>query len=325
MNSILVTIDVEDFFEGPRPGYDLLFARTSEGVFGISTIMDELESAGGRGTFFFDVFNFGNMDEGIVREAACEVVRRGHEAGLHTHPEPPRGRRGLGMEQVLWRYSLEEQRRLIAEGAARLESWTGRRPLSHRAGGYGASVETLRILASEGFCFDSSLLPGYAGSPLATAFGSKLRSFWCEGLVEVPVTVTRNLYAPVFSLRKKLDVNWSPSAELVLQLQACIDAGLEEIVIFLHSYSFLNERRGFVGVPARVQGFRDFLQVARKVGQLVCLRDMDVGKIQLRIAEPDSEVMVPAGALLFDPQTYAFVVEQYGWSAVKTLVMKRLT
>lgn len=252
---VVVTVDVEDFFL-PRPPFDTYRAETAEGAHGSPLIMDVVERHGGRGTFFVDVYNRTTVSEELVAQSVREIAERGHEAALHTHPAFPSGRRGYGMAQTMKALSLDEQTRFVAEGAAMIERWTGRRPVSHRAGGYGANYDTLTALARNGIAYDSSVFHGYPhcglNEPPLTINTPKHHS----GVFEIPVSVTRNeLYAgPVrlVAMNKKLDPDWCSPRELERQVDAMMQPLRGPIILFLHSYSLLDIERGFRPSPAAV-------------------------------------------------------------------------
>lgn len=244
----VVTVDVEDFFE-PRPPIDTYRGRSAGRDYATPRIMDILERHGGRGTFFVDVQNRRTVSEELVSGVTREIAERGHEVGLHTHPAFPEGKRGYGMAQTMKALPLEEQRQFIAEGAGLIEAWTGRRPASHRAGGYGANYDTLTALKQNGIEIDSSVFFGYPhcglNDPPLTVNATVLHG----DLLEVPVTVTRCDLAigpaRLASMTKKLDPDWCSPGELHRQIDAVLTSGQQIVVLFLHSYSLIDIERGF--------------------------------------------------------------------------------
>lgn len=266
MADVCVTIDVEDFFL-PRPATDTIFAEFGGEEWGIGRIMSVLEEFGARGTFYIDVLNRVTLTEDILRRACREVVARGHELGLHTHPEFPEGRRGYGMAQVMSNHSPDEQLRIVEKCVRLIERWTESRPITHRAGGYGANAATLAALVANGFTTDSSLLPHYSGSQLAAEFPAINVCFDHEGIREIPVTVTSNRFGvPLpgcrwagLSLPMKIDIDWLDLHALKDQVSAAIEQTDAPVVIFMHSYTFLDIERGFAPNPANVAKLRGLL------------------------------------------------------------------
>ncbi|WOH48817.1 polysaccharide deacetylase family protein [Bradyrhizobium sp. sBnM-33] len=245
---IVVTVDVEDFFE-PRPPFDTYRAETGGEPWGAPLIMDILERHGGHGTFFVDVYNRRTVSEALVANCVQEIAARGHEVGLHTHPAFPEGRRGYGMAQTMKAHSLAEQAEFVADGVAMIERWIGKRPVSHRAGGYGANYDTLAALAAIGISVDSSVFHGYSHCGLNEPPLTVNAPVWHSGVLEVPVTVTRCelAFGPLrlFSMVKKLDPDWCSPGELRRQIDATIAADAGPVLLFLHSYSLLDIENGF--------------------------------------------------------------------------------
>jgi peptidoglycan/xylan/chitin deacetylase (PgdA/CDA1 family) len=267
MRDVCFTIDVEDFFL-PRPPHDTIFARVGGEQWGIRRMMDLLSAHGACGTFYVDVFNRTTLTEDLLATACREIMDCGHELGLHTHPEFPSGTRGYGMQQVMARHSLREQRGFIEDGVAMIEHWTGARPRTHRAGGYGADRNTLRALKAAGLQTDSSLYPGYAGCPLGSEFAAINSCFSVEGILEVPITVTHNRFGAALpggrwlgpQLNMKIDIDWLDLPGLQTQIDAALERSSAPLVIFMHSYSFLDLGRKFKPVPAQADKLRRLLQ-----------------------------------------------------------------
>jgi peptidoglycan/xylan/chitin deacetylase (PgdA/CDA1 family) len=218
--------------------------------------MDVIERYGGCGTFFVDVYNRTTVSEDLIAHTVREIDERSHEVALHTHPAFPIGRRGYGMEQTMMALPLAKQSKFVAEGAAMIERWTGKRPVSHRAGGYGANYDTLRALAEHGIPYDSSVFHGYPRCGLNEPPLTINRPRHHNGVLEIPVSVTRNeLHAgPVrlVAMNKKLDPDWCSPRELERQVDALMAPLRGPIVLFLHSYSLLDIERGFRPSPAAV-------------------------------------------------------------------------
>ncbi|WP_100961735.1 polysaccharide deacetylase family protein [Bosea sp. FBZP-16] len=248
----VVTVDVEDFFE-PRPPIDTYRGRIGGRDHATPRIMDIVERHGGRGTFFVDVQNRRTVSEELVAGVTCEIAERGHEVGLHTHPAFPEGRRGYGMAQTMKALDREAQTEFVRQGAELIETWTGRRPVSHRAGGYGANYDTLAALEANGITIDSSVFSGYPycglNEPPLTVNAPVRRG----RVLEIPVTVTGCELAlgsfsrapRLFSMVKKLDPDWCSPGELRRQIEAVLADGERIVVLFLHSYSLIDIERGF--------------------------------------------------------------------------------
>lgn len=270
--SVCITVDVEDFFLPRPPGFDTVFARTASGEFGIGRIMQILEEHGACGTFFVDVYNRETLDENTLREACVSIVERGHEVGLHTHPAFPQGRRGYGMQQILSKYDLAWQTEFIAQGVNLLQTWCGKPPRVHRAGGYGANLDTLKALEINGIHYDSSLLHGYRGCELNEATRNRNAPADLGGIFELPISVTSNHFMVKFgglklqpyAMVQKVDLDWLDASELERQISALHAHGVDPIIIFMHSYSLLDLNNHFRPHTANIEKFYALLSFLRK-------------------------------------------------------------
>jgi len=202
---------------------------------------------------------------------------------LHVQPEIPRGKRGYRIEQVISRYELEEQIKIIERGAELLDRWIGRSPRAHRAGGYGANYDTLTALGKCNLLIDSSMFYGHdiggLNEPLLTINAPKV---WNQ-VLEVPITVTLNQYIlkfltrkfKVFELYKKVDLGWSDLKELKVQIWELRKMGINPIIVFLHSYSFVDVRGSF-GPDRRIEN--NFRELVQWIGMLEGTDVLTVGK-----------------------------------------------
>lgn len=140
-------------------------------------LMDLLEEAGSRGTFF--VLDAVARDEpALVRE----IYRRGHEVASHGHAH-----RKLATE------APATFRAGMAAARDRLADLVGVAPLGYRAPFFSLTPAVSwvpEVLAGLGFAYSSSVLP--ARNPMAGWPGAPDAPFrWPSGLVEVPVPVGR--------------------------------------------------------------------------------------------------------------------------------------
>lgn len=264
---MIITVDVEDFFL-PRPRADMIFARIAGEYYGITKMMDIMDTCNVKGTFFVDVYNRETLNEGLIKEATQEIDRRGYEVALHVHPEIPRGNRGYRIEEVISKYTLEEQIKMIKKGAELIDRWIGKFPKAHRAGGYGANYDTLRALGECDLLIDSSMFYGHdmcgLNEPLLTINAPEV---W-NHVLEIPITVTLNRYIlkllnrefKVLELHKKVDLGWSNLKELKVQISELKRMGVSPIVVFLHSYSFVDLRGGFRPDRRTESSFRELVR-----------------------------------------------------------------
>ncbi len=239
---IVFTIDVESQV---RPLTAQIDARCAGGrACGVMEMARIFDAHSIPATFFLSVFEYRTWGDAVMRDLAQRLVAAHQDVELHTHPQfafDPR-------RNELHQYDAAAQANIIREGAARLAGWTGRPVMAHRAGDYSADANTLRALRQAGIGLDSSLLWGHPSCRL-TGLGlpRNLPSRW-DGILEVPVTVLRQLeypdwfgdsLAPVSALRK-IDVNWlTGPQEARAALDAAVQARVPIVVVFLHSFSLM--------------------------------------------------------------------------------------
>jgi peptidoglycan-N-acetylglucosamine deacetylase len=123
--------------EGPRPDDPSL-------RIGFPKVFALLARYGVRGTFFVEGWN------GIHHpEAVAEIVRRGHELGMHGWVHEPWGS-----------LDRDEEAARAARATAALERAAGVRPVGFRAPGGARSPHTESILTELGYLYDASLGDG---------------------------------------------------------------------------------------------------------------------------------------------------------------------
>lgn len=145
-----LTVDLEEYFQVSN--FDKIISRDdwaslpSRAPDHARRLMDRFEEKGCRATFF----TLGWVAE---RQPALmrEIVTRGHEVACH----------GYGHELV---YTLGEERFRadLRRAKAILEDTTGRAVVGYRAPSYSVTLNSLwalRVLAEEGFNYDSSIFP----------------------------------------------------------------------------------------------------------------------------------------------------------------------
>lgn len=202
---------------------------------GVSFINSVANQYGAKITHFVDVYhpNFQREIAGI-----CEkIVADGHCIGLHTHPSSRYGKR------YMHEYSYSEQQEIIDFGQQFLNQ-IGIITEIHRAGGYGANDDTLKILAQAGVKWDSSFFIDNPECKLSNCRGNQI-SKPVEGhnLLEVPVTVYKEK-KKVFGIDTgkrayiKLDFRYGSDVNKIKQvIDKCPDNSV--IILFLHSFNFL--------------------------------------------------------------------------------------
>lgn len=241
---IILTVDTET---SPAPA-ETIFAQIEGEEWGITRIMDICDSFSVKATFFVDVYDKNIIDISLLRRA-CECInKRGHEVELHTHPDFST-KRGWEIDGVISKYNLDEQISIIKKGKQLIKNWINKEPIAHRAGGYGANYDTIRALKENGILIDCSMYYKHRVCDLNYPLLTVNKVVEYNGVTEIPVTVTFSKYVigfpgfglTFFSLYKKVDINWSGFDELKLQIMRLKENGINPIIVFLHSGSFVKE------------------------------------------------------------------------------------
>ncbi len=160
--TLAMSVDVEEYFQVQafagrvsRADWDRWPSRVETNT---DRVLDLLEAAGARGTFFI-LGCVAKKHPGVVRR----IVAAGHEIGSHgmTH-------------KMLTELSPHEMREEARDSRRLLEDCSGSRVEGYRAPSYTMSAHTrwaLDILVETGYTYDSSIFPirgrryGYRGGP----------------------------------------------------------------------------------------------------------------------------------------------------------------
>ncbi len=125
-------------------------------------------------------------DEVALNEECCRVLAQevefGAEIGTHLHN---------GRGYPCYAYDTKTEKIKIKTLTDLIERNMGTRPISYRAGRFGADFDTLRILAELGYQVDSSLTPGidwtYKGGPNHASAAKQ--PYFDIDILEVPITI----------------------------------------------------------------------------------------------------------------------------------------
>jgi peptidoglycan/xylan/chitin deacetylase (PgdA/CDA1 family) len=112
----------------------------------------------------------------------AEAAEEGHEIANHT----------LDHRYDLVRLGRDEITRQIAQGAAAIEDATGVRPVGFRAPGYTISDEVFEILGELDVAYDASVFPcpAYFAAKTAKIAGIAMRGRTSSSLVDTPMVLT---------------------------------------------------------------------------------------------------------------------------------------
>jgi len=248
-----MTVDTE-LSNFPRP--QGIFGQVKGQDWGLKRMIDEFDALELRATFFLDVYSDNAEDLAQQQRAAELIVARGHDLQLHTHPGPAFDPRRDQIRQ----YSLAEQEDIIAFGARRLESWTGVRPVLHRAGDWAADHNTLTALARQSFRGDFSASPW---SPNCSYSPELVRgNGWTRG--EGILCGVGTCYQDRITGRvRRVDLGGVSFLEAV----DILAVGADPLIMTLHSFSFMRynkARTQLRGSPGYIDRLHRYARLARE-------------------------------------------------------------
>ena len=251
----MLTVDVESRTHGdPRsdiwgilPGHDENF--------GVTRIMDLLETYQARGTFFLNVYEAAKHSEEAIADIARLIHFRGHDLELHTHPRPMYPYYGVADAP------FEDQVAIIKEGASLLQEWTGKKPVAHRAGAFRANMDTLRACESVGLLADCSLSPGsLVPVPLIHDLGASNLVQRIGKVWEIPVTYYHQLRVGRWHSKRILDLEGSSLLEIKRVTRWAVRQGLPTVCVLLHSFSLSRHGKPNWSVIRRLSSLLKWLQ-----------------------------------------------------------------
>lgn len=241
MKHILITCDTEvgELAGDRRDAFEIFI----EGVVnskkvGVELINSIAAKYGAIVEHFVDVYPYEKYGEEKFETLCKTLIDGGHRIGLHTHPS---GRYDKN-RKFMWQYSLKEQTEIVRFGKQKIKEWVRLENISHRAGGYGADENTLIALKENNIFVDSSFFCGNDKCQIKYPYKNQVSLY--KDIFEIPVTVyeSKKLYRP-FGIEKKkyqkLDFRYGSSSDEILEVIDCM-ASDSVIVIFLHSFNFLN-------------------------------------------------------------------------------------
>jgi hypothetical protein len=234
------------------------------------------------GTFFLNVYERAQWGDSVMRDIALALQRADQDVELHTHPQWAYNPSQWAMSS----YSLDDQTKIVRDGVRMLHAWTGRPVLAHRTGAYAANQDTLTALEQSGVLLDSSYFWQNPNSHLDAARLPRNLPTTIGKVLEIPVTVylredrpglLNSAFAPVSTVRK-VDPNWLINgSEMRDAVDAAVANDLPVLVIFLHSFSFMQGGTSGAWIADRraIDLFRATLDyVASKNLTIVSMREL---------------------------------------------------
>jgi peptidoglycan/xylan/chitin deacetylase (PgdA/CDA1 family) len=254
-SGVYITFDVECSMGGawgddqlkPVPPRRAVMGQYGNREFGLPLITDILQQHDLAGTFFVEAFM---AEQGYPAEAEtiCKyLLDRGQDVQLHIHPcntfyhQKQQGKEYTYCDMID-QLPAEQQHRLLTEGAARIERWTGRPTTAFRAGNMSASPDLLKQVSAAGIKIDSSYGLSFVGgrcrfNPDDLFNGSR----WYGDVLELALSGFTLPRIPVLHRTKPLDLVGISFAECRNAIRNICTAGADAVVI-LHSFSLFKVR-----------------------------------------------------------------------------------
>ena len=245
MKQILITCDTEvgELHAGKTDAFEIFIKGETGGMeVGVRLINDLASKYGAAVEHFVDVYPHERYGEDKFKRLCQEIISGGHGINLHTHPSGKYDKN----RKFMCQYSLDEQIEIINFGKQKIKEWTGMDVFAHRAGGYGANDDTLRALRINDIFIDSSFF--YKNINCAINYDYVNKTSKKCGVLQLPVTVyekqKRYSFIKTKSSFQKFDFRYGSSMDEILK---AIDLMPENciVVLFLHSFNFLNLKYSF--------------------------------------------------------------------------------
>ena len=245
MKQILITCDTEvgELHADRADAFEIFIKGEIESrEVGVRLVNDLASEYGAAVEHFVDVYPYERYGERKFEQLCSDIIGGGHGVNLHTHPS---GRYDKN-RKFMWQYSVDEQTEIINFGKQKIKEWIGIDVLAHRAGGYGANDDTIQALNFNGIFIDSSFF--YKNKNCKINYDYINKASEKNGVLQLPVSVyeRQKRYGPLKtkSSLQKFDFRYGSSADEILKV---IDAMPENciIVLFLHSFNFLNLKYNF--------------------------------------------------------------------------------
>lgn len=261
----IITVDTETYSVGgklPEFGPNIYGEHGGE-EFGVARIMEITEKYNAKATFFVDAYMHQHYGKEPVRDLCRKISAREHDVQLHAHLSwlP------ASKSDFLYDYSLDQQRELLKEGKELIGEWTGQTPIAFRAGSYSANLDTIRALSDNGFLLDSSYFARRTSCQLSRQLENRYanRIFRIDEITEVPVTTYWLVDKGPYRKLSKLDFNACSLAELRDVVPKLIDAGTRTVVLFLHSFSFVQWKKDFSGIVPNYRAMERFDRLLKEI------------------------------------------------------------
>lgn len=289
--NVYLTFDVEVWCDGwsdvdrqfPAAFDRYIYGRSASGEFGLPKTIEILNRHGLTGVFFVEPLFAARFGQQWLAEVVALLRAGGQDVQLHLHTEWVNEMHERVIEdqsakrQHLIHYSLAEQDALISYGLGRLAE-CGVQASAFRAGSYAANADTLRALAANGICVDTSLNRFYAVSGDGMGYpDGPCRSFEAFGVHEYPVYLFRD----GFGRQRPAQLASAGLAEFRQALDRAESAGQEHFVIVSHSFELLKSGSSMPDLimVRRFEGLCSYLAANRDRFQVGCFAPALSGEV----------------------------------------------
>lgn len=236
---VLVSVDTEGP-AGELPVEKMIYGQARDGKeYGINFLMDLFDEHGIRALFFVDIPEIKDHGEEKIAKVMLDVVNRGHDVGVHVHPDHMADIN----RRYLWEYTVDEQYEIIARCTEFYEKTLKKAPISFRAGRYGANNDTLDVLEKLGYKYDMSefyasryckITPQVTWNRIVRCGDRKLK--------EVPVTTVRSFSTRFYSRNDQIDSGRIPGEFRRFMEEIEKTGSVDVVSMFFHSFQFIDWR-----------------------------------------------------------------------------------
>jgi hypothetical protein len=280
MTRFFVTIDTEHFTQAPSPVVPYpggAWCTVGGRHCGFPLIMDICDRFAIKATFFVNVFEYQSIGQGTMIRMCEEILQRGHDVQLHTHPAFLTGR------SMLCDHSLNQQRELIELGIRKLHEWTGRKVVAHRAGYYGVNANSLTALKDSGITLDCSSFYRREGCRIQW---SRFELAERDIMWELPISwfsMSNDLRSgDVIRDGKricKVDIDKASADCLIEFLRQAVDEEYGQVTLASHSFSFVQSKNGCNGYGIDEQKIEEFRRLLEFVASTEKLQTQTVAEL----------------------------------------------
>jgi len=236
---VLVSVDTEGP-AGALPVERMIYSQARDGKeYGIFFLMDMFEKENIKALFFVDIPEIVDHDEDKITKVMLDISSRGHDIGVHVHPDHLADIN----RRYLWQYTYDEQYEIIARCTDFYNKILKKQPLSFRAGRYGANNDTIEVLKKLGYLYDMSQF--YASrycliEPPIT--WNRVVRYGESQLKEVPVTTVKSFATPFYSRNDQIDSGRIPSEFRRFMKEIEKTGSVDVVSMFFHSFQFIDWR-----------------------------------------------------------------------------------